>query len=95
MTPTPPRGSASVSEVPERPWPPATGASSSNPGAVRIRPSKSEWEANKPTIIKLYMDQELSLKDVMHIMVTEHGMSGTTYGPRHSSVSLDDLLRQH
>lgn len=54
-------------------------ATASSTGLLRIRPSKSEWETNKPTIIRLYMDEDLSLKEVMHVMATQHGMRGTTY----------------
>lgn len=102
MTPTPPSSTtwgfgseADVSgeqvmrmQVPERPRDIATTttAPSSSSAGMRVRPSKTEWETNKPLIIRLYMDEDLSLKEVMHVMVTEHGMKGTTYDTNMTSL---------
>jgi hypothetical protein len=39
-----------------------------------------DWEAQKPTIRRLYMDENAKLKDIVRIMADEHSFRAT-YGP--------------
>lgn len=46
--------------------------------APTINPSRAEWEQNKAAIIRYYIEEELSLKEVIRIMETKHGFVGAT-----------------
>lgn len=40
-------------------------------------PTNKDWEVHRPSIIRLYRDEDRTLKDVMQIMRTEHKLNAT------------------
>jgi hypothetical protein len=36
-----------------------------------------EWELHRPLIKRLYVDEDRTLKEVMKVMSSEHGLHGT------------------
>ncbi len=41
------------------------------------RASRNDWERFRPLIKRLYVDEDRTLKDVMAILLAEHGHNGT------------------
>lgn len=48
-----------------------------HPAAQRRGRSDATWEAHKPIIKALYLDQGRSLKEVMEIMKSNHGLEAS------------------
>lgn len=61
--------------------------------AAAEAPSRAQWERQKPRIIQYYLEENLSLKEVMGLMETRHGFVGATYGlPRRCFFPLSSRL---
>lgn len=56
-------------------------------GRQRQGPSTFEWNSQMPTIKRLYMDEDRTLKEVVRIMSVEHGFNAS-YGIPFPPVSL-------
>ena len=57
---------------------PAAPSETANMLAVGQRvPTSGDWESHRHTIIRLYMDEDRTLKDVMKIMRTQHSFNAT------------------
>jgi hypothetical protein len=56
-------------------------------GKQRQGPSTFEWNSQMPTISRLYMDEDRTLKEVVRIMRVEHGFIAS-YGIFHFLLSL-------
>lgn len=60
-------------------------------GRQRQGPSTFEWNTQMPTIRRLYMDEDRTLKEVVRIMRVEHGFIAS-YGIPFPPVSLSRSL---
>lgn len=45
--------------------------------APRVVPTTNDWETHRATIIRLYVDEDRTLRDLMRIMQAQHGFNGT------------------